>query len=238
MYQQNVSVGLDPRDVISQPRKFASAVLGQEQAAVQETQSQARDEARQFCAHAVNEAQHAVHEARAIARAAAATAVEQARAELRSEVRQRELSFQQKESELMAQVRALQSEVTIHGHESLLPPTSPTSDSLNGAELVSAIAELRAEVQDLRGSTISPQQLNIPLTRGAGNSPPAASDSGSQRSSHRSSGRRPSRIPVESGLGAARFASVLRFATTTANCRCTFDQAESISTVVVAWVPD
>ena len=157
MYQQNISAGLDPRDVMSQARKFESAVLGQAPAAVHETQSQVRDEARQFGAHVVNEAQHAVQQAQAIARAAAAAAVEQAKVELRLEVQQRELSFRQKESELMAQIHALQGEVTILRRQNLPPPASPTSDSFNGAELVSTIAELRAEVQDLRGSMISPQ---------------------------------------------------------------------------------
>ena len=81
----------------------------------------------------------------------------------------------------MAQIRALQSEVTILRHQNLPQPTSPSTHSLNGAELVSTIAELRAEVQDLRGSMVSPQQLNLPLQRGFGMSPPAASSPGSHR---------------------------------------------------------
>ena len=48
---------------------------------------------------------------------------------------------------------------------------------------------------------IGPQQINLPLQRGVGTLPPAASDSGSQRSSHRSSGQRPPRIPIDSGFG-------------------------------------
>ena len=70
----------------------------------------------QFGASLVHQAQSQVHEAQAIAKAAAAAAVEQARAELRLEVQQRERLFQQKESDLMAQIRGLQSEVTIHQH--------------------------------------------------------------------------------------------------------------------------
>ena len=92
----------------------------------------------------------------------------------------------------MAQIRALQSEVTILRHQNLPQPTSPSTNSLNGAELVSTIAELRAEVQDLRGSMISPQQLNLPLQRGFGISPPAASSPGSHKSSHQSSRSRQS----------------------------------------------
>ena len=110
--QQNISVGLDPREVMSQAREFESTVLGQAQAAVQETRNQVRDEAMQFGASVVHQAQSQVHEAQAIAKAAAAAAVGQARAELRLEVQQRELLFQQKENDLMAQIRALQSEVT------------------------------------------------------------------------------------------------------------------------------
>ena len=197
LYQQNISVGLDPREVMSQAREFESTVLGQAHAAVQATRDQVRDEARQFGVEVVHQAQNAVHEAQAIANAAAAAAVEKARAELRLEVQQRELLFQQKESDLMAQIRALQSEVTILRHQNLPQPTSPSTHSLNGAELVSTIAELRAEVQDLRSSMIGPQQLNTPLQRGVGISPPAASDSGSQRSSHRSSGQRPPRLPAD-----------------------------------------
>ena len=113
LYQQNISVGLDPREVMSQAREFESAVIGQAKAAVQETRNQVRDEAMQFGASLVHQAQSQVHEAQAIAKAAAAAAVEQARVELRLEVQQRELLFQQKESDLMAQIRALQSEVTI-----------------------------------------------------------------------------------------------------------------------------
>ena len=176
LYQQNISVGLDPGEVMSQAREFESTLLGQAQAAVQETRNQVRDEAMQFGASVVHQAQSQVHEAQAIAKAAAAAAVEQARAELRLEVQQRERLFQQKENDLMAQIRALQSEVTILRHQNLPQPISPSTHSLNGAELVSTIAELRAEVQDLRGSMIGPQQLNLPLQRGVGTSPPAASN--------------------------------------------------------------
>ena len=76
----------------------------------------------------------------------------------------------------MVQIRALQSEVTILRYQNLPQPTSPSIHSLNGAELVSTIAELRAEVQDLRGSMIGFQQLNISLQRGVGTSPPASSN--------------------------------------------------------------
>ena len=192
LYQQNISVGLDPREVMSQAREFESAVIGQAKAAVQETRNQVRDEAMQFGASLVHQAQSQVHEAQAIAKAAAAAAVEQARAELRLEVQQREQLLQQKESDLMAQIRALQSEVTILRHQNLPQPTSPSTHSLNGAELVSTIAELRAEVQDLRGSMISPQQLNLPLQRGFGILPPAASSPCSHKSSHQSSRSRQS----------------------------------------------
>ena len=157
---------------MSQAREFESAVIGQAQAAVQETRNQVRDEAMQFGASLVHQAQNQVHEAQAIAKAAAAAAVEQARAELRLEVQQRELLFQQKKSDLMAQIRALQSEVTILRHSNLPQPSSPSTNSLNGAELVSTIAELRAEVRDLRGSMIGPQQINLPLQRGVGTLPP------------------------------------------------------------------
>ena len=40
LYQQNISVGLDPREVMSQAREFESTLLGQAQAAVQETRNQ------------------------------------------------------------------------------------------------------------------------------------------------------------------------------------------------------
>ena len=40
LYQQSISVGLDPREVMSQAREFESAVIGQAQAAVQETRNQ------------------------------------------------------------------------------------------------------------------------------------------------------------------------------------------------------
>ena len=67
-----------------------------------------REEARQFETQVVNQAQNAVLEAQAIAQAAATAAVEQTRSELRLEVQQRELVFQQKEAELIAQIRTLQ----------------------------------------------------------------------------------------------------------------------------------
>ena len=94
LYQQNISVGLDPREVITQAREFESTVLGQAQAAVQEIRNQVRDEAMQFGANVVHQAQSQVHEAQVIAKAAAAAAVEQARAELRLEVQQHERFFQ------------------------------------------------------------------------------------------------------------------------------------------------
>ena len=181
LYQQNVSIGLDPNEVMAQPREFESAVYGQAQAAVQEAQGQVREEARQFGTQVVNQAQNAVLGAQAIAKAAAAAAVEQARSELRLEVHQRELAFQQKEAELIAQIRTLQNEVTVLRHQNMSPPSDPQPNILNGEELASTIAELRAEVHTLWDSVASPQRPSLPLPSGDGDRPPAASDSSSQR---------------------------------------------------------
>ena len=183
--QQNISVGLDPNEVIAQAREFEAAVYDQAQAAVQEAQGQVREEARQFGTQVVNQAQNAVFEAQAIAKAAAAAAVEQARSELRLEVQQRELAFQQKEADLIAQVRTLQNEITILRHQNMPPPADPQHNILNGAELASTIAELRAEVSTLRSSVASPQRPRIPLSSGVGILPPASSDLDLQRSPHR-----------------------------------------------------
>ena len=188
LYQQNVSIGLDPNEVMAQAREFESAVYGQAQAAVQEAQGQAR--ARQFGTQVVNQAQSAVLEAQGIAKAAAAAAVGQARSELRLEVQQCELAFQQKEAELIAQIRTLQNEVTVLRHQNMPPTPDPQPNILNGAELASTIAELRAEVHTLRDSVTSPQRPRLPLSSGDGNRPPAASDSSSQRPSHRSQSRK------------------------------------------------
>ena len=125
LYQQRVNVGLDPQEVFAQAREFETSVHGQAQAMVQEVRDQARDDARVFGEHVVGQAQQAVLEAQAIAKAAAGAAIEQARAELRAEVQQREQLFQQRESELEAQMRMLQHEVTTLRHQDR--PTSPVT---------------------------------------------------------------------------------------------------------------
>ena len=171
LYQQRVNVGLDPQEVFAQAGGFETSVHGQAQ------RDQARDDARVFGEHVVGQAQQAVLEAQAIAKAAAGAAIEQARAELRAEVQQREQLFQQRESELEAQIRILQHEVTTLRHQDR--PTSPVTqvvhngaELVNVAELVSTIADLRAEVQNLKEMS-SPNQTRAPATRGIGTQPSA-----------------------------------------------------------------
>ena len=157
--------------MFGQAREFETSV----QAMVQEARDQARDDARVFGEHVVGQAQQA------IAKAAAGAANEQARAELRAEVQQREQLFQQRESELQAQIRMLQHEVTTLRHQDR--PTSPVTqvvhngaELVNVAELVSTIADLRAEVQNLKGMS-SPNQIRASATRGIGAQPSSFSQS-------------------------------------------------------------
>ena len=175
LYQQRVNVGLDPQEVFAQAREFETSVHGQAQAMVQEARDQAQDDARGE--HVVGQAQQAVLEAQAIAKAAAGVAIEQARAELRAEVQQWEQLFQRRESELEAQIRMLQHEITTLRHQDR--PTSPVTqvvhngaELVNVAELVSTIADLRAEVQNLKGMS-SPNQTRASAPRGIGAQPSA-----------------------------------------------------------------
>ena len=226
LYQQRVNVGLDPQEVFARAREFETSVHGQAQAMVQQARddsrafgehvvgqaqqavTQARDDARVFGEHVVGQALQAVLKAQAIAKAAAGAAIEQARAELRAEVHQREQLFHQRESELEAQIRMLQHEVTTLRHQDR--PTSPVTqvvhngaELVNVAELVSTIADLHAEVQHLKGMS-SPKQTRA--------SHPAVSASshplnwfnlhGSSMSSPHSPNQRPPRMPERhSSLG-------------------------------------